>query len=195
MQLIKITSTPIEYEIKIEKASLQMPVDQPAQHTETTPSRLNVQKTQTQLRIDSSQLRYNLNMKTNLQYATDNAEIGKQNVSQVMNEYVNMGKQLSQIQNGTKVSDYYRQKMLSDVANIPTIVEKQAGDPEIQWQIGEVNTSFSQASVKHEWQISKNKMEYVPGRFHMDIIQLPKVSIEYVGEPIYIPKSSAPNAE
>ncbi len=195
MQLLKITSTPIEYEIKIEKASLQMPVDQPQRVTQTTPAQLSVDTTPTTHRIDSSEFRRNVNMRSNIDYASENARIARENADEVVNEYINMGKSLSQIQNGTKVSDYYRNKVLSEASNIPTIIEKHAGSPEISWSIGDAKTNFSKPSVKNEWQVSKNRMEYIPGRFHMDIIQMPKVSVEYVGDPVYVPPSSAPGYE
>lgn len=41
----------------------------------------------------------------------------------------------------------------------------------------------------------QSKIEYVPGRFHMDIIQYPKVEFEYIGGFNYVPKSSDPDYE
>ena len=87
MQLLKITSTPIEYEIKIEKASLQMPVDQPQRVTQTTPAQLSVDTTPTTHRIDSSEFRRNVNMRSNIDYASETARIARENADEVVNEY------------------------------------------------------------------------------------------------------------
>ena len=39
----------------------------------------------------------------------------------------------------------------------------------------------------------QNVMNYIPGKFNFSITQYPEVKIEYLGEPVYVPKSADPN--
>jgi hypothetical protein len=47
-------------------------------------------------------------------------------------------------------------------------------------------SSLMQSSVNAdwntEWNSSRREMEFVPGRFQMEITQYPKVTIEYLGD-------------
>lgn len=192
MQLLKITTTPIEYEMKIEHAKFEK-----ADPMEFHNGEVQIKTQNTQMRSDSSQMRRNLGMQSNDDFIKSNAQKGIQNAMQKTAEYTQMGKQLSQIHNGTKVSDVYRNKMLNEaVAASQQVVEYvQLGDPKLTWTPPKIDLSYIKGDDTRQYQTAKSNMEYVPGRFHMDIIQLPKVSIEYVGDAIYVPASSAPGYE
>lgn len=192
MQLLKITTTPIEYEMKIEHAKFEK-----ADPMEFHNGEIQIKTHNTQMRADSSQMRRNLGMQNNDEFIKSNANRGMQNAMQKTAEYTQMGKQLSQIHNGTKVSDIYRNKMLNEaVAASQQMVEYvQLGDPKMTWTPPKIDLSYIKNDDTRQYQTTKSNMEYVPGRFHMDIIQLPKVSIEYVGEAMYVPASSAPGYE
>ena len=43
--------------------------------------------------------------------------------------------------------------------------------------------------------MSKNELEFVPGRFKMEITQFPEVNIEYTGGFMYVPASADPEYE
>ena len=36
-------------------------------------------------------------------------------------------------------------------------------------------------------------MNYIPGKFSIEILQYPKVSVEWLGSPTYVPPSADPN--
>lgn len=189
MQLLKITSTPIEYEIKIEHAELKK--------AETEMAQLKIKTQQAQMKINNAEMRRNLNMRNNDEFVRQNATNGVQNAMQKTSEYAQLGKQLSQIHNGTNVSDIFRNKMLNEAvaAAQQTPQYVQLGNPDITWTPPKIDLSYIKGVDSEPWQTNKSNMEYVPGRFHMDIIQLPKVSIEYLGGAVYVPKSSDPNYE
>lgn len=192
MQLLKITTTPIEYEMKIEHGKLEK-VDP----MEFNNRQFHIKTQDAQVRIDSSQMRSNLDLKNNDEFTRSNANRGIQNAMQKTAEYTQLGKQLSQIQNGTKVSDVFRNKMLNEAvsASQQTVEYVQLGTPKMTWTPPKIDLSYIKDNDTRQYQTAKSNMEYVPGRFHMDIIQLPKVSIEYVGGAMYVPASSAPDAD
>lgn len=192
MQLLKITTTPIEYEMKIEHAKFEK-----VNPMEFNDAQVQIKTQNAQMKIDSSQMRRNLNMRNNDEFVKQNADRGMNNAMQKTAEYTQLGKQLSQVHNGTKVSDVFRNKMLNEAVSAaqqsPEYV--QLGDPTFTWSPPKIDLSYIKNDDTRQYQTAKSNMEYVPGRFHMDIIQLPKVSIEYVGDAMYVPASSAPDYE
>lgn len=188
MQLLKITTTPIEYKLEIEHAKLE-------KTSPTENAQLNIKTQNAQMRVDSPQMRANLNRRNNDEFVRKTANDGIQNAMQKTNEYAQMGKQLSQISNKTSVSDIYRNKMLNEATSnaSQTVQYVQLGNPDITWTPPKIDLSYIKGYDSTPYQTAKSNMEYVPGRFHMDIIQLPKVSIEYTGGVRYVPSSSDPN--
>lgn len=65
--------------------------------------------------------------------------------------------------------------------------------PNISWLPNQLNKNYQAGELSFDWQTARNVFEYVPGRFHMEVLQYPKVQIEYLGEPNYVPKSADPN--
>lgn len=188
MQLLKITTTPIEYEIKIEHAKLE-------KTSPTENAKINIKTQNAQMRVDSPQKRAGLNMRNNDEFVRKVSNDSLNNAMQKTGEYAQLGKQLSQISNGTKISDIYRNKMINEVVSnaMETIQYVSLGTPDIQWKPPKIDLSYIKGFDSSNYLNAKSNMEYVPGRYHMDIIQLPKVSIEYTGGARYVPSSSDPN--
>ena len=70
MQLINITSTPIEYKINIEAARLEMKQsDNPRYQMEQNQGRMNIDSKNIQVRLDSTRLRESLNLRNPTPFA------------------------------------------------------------------------------------------------------------------------------
>ena len=57
-----------------------------------------------------------------------------------------------------------------------------------------LNTAVNLLSAE-EYASAEEVMEYVPGKYQMDILQYPKITVEYLGTPTYVPPSADPNYE
>lgn len=194
MQLIKITNIPIEYKISIEPARLEMKQSQnPQQDMTKDPSDLSIQSRNIEVRLDSTRMRASLNLRNPGDFARYYGGQGRQTAYENIGERVQFGNQIAQIQDGVSISDVVQQKMLQQPTTYTTFIPSAGID--MSWQPQELKLDYEPASLNFDWQIMKNSMDFVPGKYQMDILQYPKVQIEYLGEPTYVPPSANPNYE
>lgn len=194
MQLINITSTPIEYKINIEAARLEMKQsDNPRYQLEQNQGRMNIDAKNIQVRLDSTRLRESLNLRDPGAFARYYGSQGRQTAYENIGERVQFGNQISQIQDGVSISQIVQQKAIQQPTTYTTFIPSAGWD--ISWQPQELNLDYQPTEMNFDWQVQKNVMEYVPGKYQMDILQYPKIEIEYLGTPTYVPPSSDPNYE
>jgi hypothetical protein len=66
--------------------------------------------------------------------------------------------------------------------------------PELTPQPGSISVDYQMDSLTFDWNTnSKPDLEYIPASIEYFVAQYPKVIIEYIGEPIYVPASANPN--
>lgn len=194
MQLINITSTPIEYKINIEAARLEMKqADNPSYQMDQSVGRMSIDTKNTQVRLDSTRLRESLNLRKPTPFAQYYGSQGMQSLYENIGERVQFGNQMAQIQDGVSISQIVQQKALQQPTAYTTFIPSAGWD--ISWQPQEINMDYQPTEMNFDWQVQKNIMEYVPGKYQMDILQYPKIEIEYLGTPTYVPPSSDPNYE
>ena len=194
MQLINITSTPIDYKINIEPARLEMKqADNARQKMTLDPSQLSIQSRNIEVRLDSTRMRASLNLRNPGEFARYYGSQGMQTAYENIGDRVQFGNQISQIQDGISISQVVQQKMLEQPTTYTNFIPSASID--ISWQPQELQLDYQPTTLEFDWQTMKNSMEYVPGKYQMDILQYPKVQIEYLGTPTYVPPSADPNYE
>lgn len=194
MQLINISSTPIEYKINIEPARLEMKQADNARHQMTLdPSQLNIQSRNIQVQLDSTRMRASLNLRNPGEFARYYGSQGNQTAYENIGERVQFGNQIARIQDGVSISQVVQQKALQQPTSYTTFIPSAGMD--MSWQPAEINLDYEPTELSFDWQTMKNIMEYVPGKYQMEILQYPKVSVEYLGTPTYVPPSADPNYE
>ena len=192
MQLINITSTPIEYKINIEAARLEMKQsDNPRYQMTQNQGRMNIDAKNIQVRLDSTRLRESLNLRDPGAFARYYGSQGQQTAYENIGERVQFGNQISQIQDGVSISQIVQQKALQQPTTYTTFIPSAGWD--ISWQPQELNLDYQPTEMNFDWQVQKNIMEYVPGKYQMDILQYPKIELRYLGTPTSVPPSSHPN--
>lgn len=192
MQLIKITSVPIQYTYNVEPARLEMKQAQnPAHRMKHNPAQLNIDAENIQVRLDTTDLRASLNLRTNEGFSLYHGNKGKQTAQQFIEEVVQSGNQMARIDDGVSIAQIVRQKMLEQPVSYTTFLPSVG--PDISWRPQELSLDYNPGSLEFDWQVMRNTMDYIPGKFEMNITQYPKVQIEYLGEPNYVPPSANPN--
>ena len=59
---------------------------------------------------------------------------------------------------------------------------------------GVLNISYDAGEVNIDWDNTEiTPFEFTPGKVEFEVTQMPSVSIEYLGEPIYVPPQADPN--
>ena len=191
MQLIKITSVAMQCKFEIEPARLQMRQAQnPQQQVTVTPSKLTLSSRDIKVRLDTTDLRASLNQRNNATFAAYTAELGKQAASAALDDAVQTGNAMQRIDDGVSIAQIIQQKMLEQPDSVMVFLP--AVGPEISWQSGALSTEYQPSSSETDWQIMQNQMEYIPGKFHLNILQYPDVQVEYLAGPNYVPPSADP---
>ena len=191
-QLLKITSTPIEIRYKIEPSRLEFKQADNAR-SEVTQSRakINMESKNIEVRLDTMDMRRSLGFRTSMDRAKEGAQLGQENLQQYCSSKNQFAKQVSHIENGVTIGQVVRQKMMEQPESYTAFLPSTG--PNISWLPNQLNKNYQAGELSFDWQTARNVLEYVPGHFHMEVLQYPKVQIEYLGEPNYVPKSADPN--
>lgn len=191
MGLLKITTTPIEYEIKIEKAQLKVK-EQEMNKSSARIKQLTQQKQISDTRIEASSKELN-----KAENASENFQaLARQRMAKVKSTPVNavMPQKMNTVNTGQAVGSAMDSTQQMQYVQLDSDFEFQTmafSSPDSFYR-----ESFNIASSKpSEWVVSKNELEFVPGRFKMEITQFPEVNIEYTGGFMYVPASSDPDYE
>lgn len=181
MSLLKITTTPIEYEIKIERARLREK-EQDFQEIKREQAAQIRKQQMAEYKVDPSVVK--------------KAEKGEQNTAEYQNVARMRSAAVPKSTNAAQLSQISGQNPASDIAASDISLASDYSYPlgRIDFSSDEsfspVNFADYVSSVdikgliadgNNEWTVSKKEMEFVPGRFHMEITQFPKVTIEYLG--------------
>jgi hypothetical protein len=68
--------------------------------------------------------------------------------------------------------------------------------PDISWTGNTLSINYKADTLSMDWDVhTRPNFEFIPGKVEFIINQMPKVEIEYVGDPLYFPKSANPNYE
>lgn len=194
MQLLKITSIPLKYNIETENASLKiqrLSQEQISQHSEL--ANLSVSSEGIKIRMDSSAMRSSMGFKTVAQVAEEAPAKTQQTANSVTSAYVNMGNRMAQ--KGMTVAQYINQNMLSNTTIETAISQIPSVRIDTSWEPAKSEVNFEPAKTQFDWQSAQKKMEFVPSKLSLEIEQYANVDIEYIGGFSYVPPSSNPDYE
>lgn len=194
--LLKLTTKNMEYNIHTEPGTLTVKQPDPSANPVSTPAIVNTNTVNARMDLDFTQTYESLGMKNVDVVTKQSAAQAVQASNDATREYVKMGNSLSQIQSGITIGDYFKNKNLSQTSITGQLSIMEISSPEIRMEnMAETTFDVSRASVEQNWEIERNKMEFIPGKYQMEITQFPEVKIEYVGGINYVPPSADPEYE
>lgn len=193
MQLLNITTTPMRYELKIERARLEMsnPDKIPQANVRITPPEMKMDSQNISVRLDSYEARSSLGIKRIDDAIRANAENSIERFNRNVRETVEFGKNVAKIEDDATICSVLHQKMMEQPELYTMFLP--SGGVDISWEPNRLDLSFTSGDVDYEWEKPQMELTYVPGSIRLEILEFAKVDIEYVGSPIYIPKSSDPD--
>ena len=192
MQLLKITSTPMKYELEVEDAKLEyQQAGSPSCDISTSSSQLEIKSQSSLVQIDTYEARKSLGQ-TNIEDSVQQyAAKGKEHINNQIREYVQTGQAMGDIQNGTEIGDIARQKMLQQPELYTQFLPSASAD--ISFTPAKLEMNYTPADVSLDWQVKENTYNFQAGSVHMKIVEYAHVDIEYLGGPMYVPPSADPN--
>ena len=180
MSLLKITTTPIEYEIKIERAKLRAKEQDVAEIKRAQAAQIRKQQT-ADYKTDPSIVKE----------AQKGAETSE-NFRSLARARVNQTGVRSTT--SAEITKFSGQSITSDdqllanthsFDNVFTSVlhfaDFDSSDFVTKFDMSSLINSPDNNDWNSSWNSSRREMEFVPGRFQMEITQYPKVTIEYLG--------------
>lgn len=194
MHLLRIKQTPIQIQYEVEPARLETrnKYEPPEGKVIREQSRLETSSKNTQVKIDTTQARASMGLQSPGAWAREYGNKGRSSAQQAVGEYVQFGNQMQRISDNVTISDIVRNKVLQQQ---PTTYQTfiPAMGAQLEWEAPQLDMHYNPGSVDFDWQLQKNIMDYVPGRFSLRVTQYPRVTIEYLGSPLYVPRSSDPD--
>lgn len=188
---MQISVSPARYELEIEHARLEHRQNfQPRAQVNTTPSALKIETKNGELRLDTYEARKSMGF-TNVGDSVKQAAIrGAEALTKGLRATVEMGKQLSRIDQGTTIGQVMTQKLSQSPQLHMSFLP--SGGVGVSWNPNEINIDYQMGKTEYDWQVKSNEMSYVPGSVRLRLIENFKVDVEYVGSPLYFPRSANP---
>ncbi len=192
MQLLKISTTPMKYELEVESAKLEYKQDvNPSCDINTTPSQLEMHSQNAEVHIDTYEARKSMGLMDIEDSVQQYAAKGKEHIQKQTQEYVQFGEAMADIQDGTEIGDIVRQKMLEQPELYTTFMP--SAPAELSYVPAQLDINYKPGDVNLDWKIKDSPIKYEPGSVHMKIVQYADIDIQYLGGPMYVPPSAAPD--
>ena len=157
-QLIKITSTSMEYQIRTEAAHLEMKdaAAQPRRTTRRQPSGWQMRAQNIQVRLDTTALRASLNLRNSGDFARYYGGQGRQAAYQATGEAVQLGNQMQQIQDGVTIGQLVRERFLQQPTTYTVFLP--SSGVETSWQPASLEKRYNPGFLEFDWKLLQNQM-------------------------------------
>lgn len=193
-QLLNITRVPINVEINVTRAKLEQESTAPMVHINKTPGGMQINADPIKVHIDNTAARESLGygFKNIDTFAKDEADKGMRIAYEAVASIVNEGDALGSFE--ATPASIAASKASRTIEMVMDFLPKTG--PDISWSGNTLSINYQMDTLNMDWDTSmRPKMQFVPGSVEVVVNQLPKLEIEYVGDPIYFPASANPNYE
>lgn len=195
--LLQITTIPIQIEIKVTNARFEHSDEyvQPQVNIKSRNGGFVMEAEPLKLNIDTYQARKSMGYghMTDGDMLKQKAQEGWSIAFQGTAKDVSEGDQLARGASPAEIA-------LSNAragATVQTIMEflpKEGAD--VTFEAGKLNIEYQMGSQDIDWNIHPDSpLEFIPGSVEFIVHDRPRVEIEYIGDPIYVPPSANPNYE
>jgi len=187
--LLKITTIPVEYELKIQSPRLEYTSDKVQLQINTQKGGLEIENTPTKLYIDTYDARNSI-CPTTMDYVRQSAQKGQTAVYEYMEATGEEGKLLRDPNVQNPLGQIISQRAMPENRELVLSYLPSPG-PDIEWSDPDLSIQYEKDKLSFDLKVANGNFEFIPGDVQLSITQLPDVEIEYVGSPIYVPPSAA----
>ena len=192
-QVINISTVPAEYKLEIERAKLEYDQNfKPEVKFKIEPPKLDIKSSNARSTMSTYEARKSWGYMSTMDKTKLQAAKGMKHISDTTRTYVEIGNDMTRINEGVTIADIFAQKYLGESPVLYTAFLPEGG-VEISWIPHKIATTFSEGNVSFDWEAMRNVMNFVPGSVRMVILEHPRIEIEYVGRAMYFPPSSDPD--
>lgn len=191
-QLLKVTTIPIKYELKITDARLVRQSGTAELEMTRNKGGLQIKSRPIRLRMDTYDARNSV-VPTTKAAIYQAADRGLQAAYDATAQFAEAGQILlnAKIGEGAQaLQDIWNQRYALPTGEFQMGFLPATG-PNIEWDAPSLSINYEMDKLYFEPQIYKGDVQFIPGDIELSILQYPSVHIEYVGSPIYVPPSAA----
>lgn len=193
-QLIKITTVPIQYELKINNARFERQSSEAQLEISRNKGGLSIKSRPVKLHLDSSAARSSVSP-TPTQSVTQAAQKGKEVAYSATAQLAQEGQLLLKADIGQDVIGQIMQQRTAAPTGEFQLGFTPSAPVDISYEAPDLTINYEMDKLNFDLKIANGNFEFIPGNIEMSITQHPDVLIEYVGGPIYVPPSADPNYE
>lgn len=192
-QLLQMRTTPIVLEMTVNKAKLEVSSEQPSCNMTRSKGYLQIEHAYPKLNIDTYEARSSMDLKTCARSMQDFAAQGVQAGYDATAKIAEEGNMLMDIQNkGNTIGQIAYQNMQSsldtELAFLPSV------PADISWDPQQLNMQYEMDKLSFDWRTNQQpQMQYTPASIEYHVKQYPKLEIQYIGKPLYVPPSASPD--
>ena len=190
--LIKITTVPISYELKVNNARLERSSGTVELNLTRDRKGLRIESNNIKLTLDTFEARNSVSP-TAIRSISQAAEKGKSAAYEATARYTNEGT----IMMDAKLDGNALNQIFANRAQLPTgeftLGFTPSARPEIRWSEPNISIQYEMDKLNFEFKLANGNFEFIPGSIEINIKQYPDVVIEYIGKPIYVPPSADPD--
>ena len=194
--LLQITTIPIQIEIKVTNAKLEYSEDrQPKVNITTKNGGYVMEAEPLKLNIDTYEARKSLGYghMTDADMAAKKASDGFSLAFQGTARVASEGNQLARGMSPSEIA-ISNARAGATVQTIMEFLPKTGAD--ITFDEGKLNIEYHMGDQSIDWDVKPDlPMEFIPGSVELIVRDRPRIEIEYLGDPLYVPPSANPNYE
>lgn len=193
-QFLKITTVPIQYELKINNARLEHHSSKAELEIRRNKGGLSIKSRPVKLNLDTFEARNSV-VPTTARAVSQAAAKGKEAAYSATAQMAQEGQLMLKADIGNDaLSTIFAQR-----AQVPTGDFQLAFTPsepvDISYEAPDLTINYEMDKLNFDLKIANGNFEFIPGDIEMSITQHPDILIEYIGGPIYVPPSADPNYE
>lgn len=193
--LIEITTVPIEIEMKVTDAKLEYARGTADLEISRNDGNLQIKSRPIRLNVDTFEARNSI-VPTTANSIAEAADRGRQVSYEATAAYARQGKLLLNAKVGEDtIAQIAAQQQAQNVKTNIGIQFLPTAGAELNWDAGDMQIRFEMDKLNFDWRMNQASFEFTPGDIQFSVTQQPDVQIKYVGGPLYVPPSSAPNYE
>ena len=178
MLQINISTQPIRLDYTTQKAQLNLQSPPPKAQIETTAATLEIRQPWGELTIDTTPCRYSIGFKNNVDFARDNAALGRQTVMNAIARIAQEGTQYARIE--SKSDAFADIAANSGISEVPGITLGHIEAPDIHYQANPVQFNATAGRLDGSILPSAVQGDYQPGSVDIRVTQYPSIEFSTV---------------
>lgn len=192
--LLQIRSIPTSYEMIINNARLEYEQPKPSYVASRQRGGFQMQNIPTRIKMDTTELRASIGLKSTGRAVSDAAEAGKAAALEATGRYGDEGSMLMDSRNTTAVADIGAQRVSSTIETMLGFAPSMPA--EISFDPGQLTIRYEVDKLQFDWRTSNTiNATFIPGSIEFKIKEYARLEFEYLGKPIYVPPSASPDYE